>query len=226
MKSTKCGCKAGVPGPHERQTPETLAILPSRAVAQARLYSSGNCSGVSRLIGGSGKRREMTRGHNNRPRKYCLRPSIRGIRELDDEPHYRPRLENNPRRRVAFPESARSPRRLRPAHTRNRCTSSPSISACIMFPHNIGPTPADRLFNTIGRVKGRLMLPYPDNTPSQGGEPLVCIPVTLFISLDLRAPILRILFGPRTVFRTTVPETPINKNCNAFSGKYEIGLSL
>lgn len=83
--------------------------------------------------------------------------------------------------------------------------------------------PRENLDDLVRRVRGYLMLPDPDHSPSGGAELSVIESITLHVSGDLRAPIGSVGFGTRAVLRASVPEAAIDEDGHLLATKDDIG---
>lgn len=66
------------------------------------------------------------------------------------------------------------------------------------------------------------MFPDPDHLPPDSSQTCVCIMVTVTIRLDFLSPELDVALWPGTVFRTTMPEAPIDEDSNTRPCKDEV----
>jgi len=62
---------------------------------------------------------------------------------------------------------------------------------------------------------GLLVCPDADDLPARGSQTLVGVIVARHVGLDLRAPELGVLLGPRRVCRAAVPEAAVDKDGDA-----------
>ncbi len=69
------------------------------------------------------------------------------------------------------------------------------------------------------------MFPHSDNSPSFAAKFLIDVSITHYISLNFLFPIFPVHRRHSTMFRTTMPKTSVNEDCEPLRGKCEIGLS-
>src|SRR5690554_1269047 len=77
---------------------------------------------------------------------------------------------------------------------------------------SIAPQFVQCVFNSIGRLLGRLVLPNSHHLPTCFGQSTVRIAIPPAIGLDLVTPECSIAFGPGSMHRTAMPEAAVDED--------------